>query len=244
VIDYFKDIIAHSQSLGLMDTVKITGSATETRVDGISDDKNVVLQATFNTPNPDFEGVFGLPNLAKLNTIMNIPEYKENAVIKVTKEIRGGEETPAGLHFENSAGDFLNEYRFMAKAVVDHKIKTQTMRQVTWDVAFEPTQAAIQRFKYQQTANAEENAFTAKNVNGNLEFDFGDHSTHAGNFIFEANVGAKLTKAWSWPVGNFIAILGSTGDKVIQISGTDGVAMITVDSGLVTYNYMLPALVK
>jgi hypothetical protein len=31
-----------------------------------------------------------------------------------------------------------------------------------------------------------------------------------------------------------------TGDKVVKISD-DGAAMITVDSGLATYNYILPA---
>lgn len=244
MIDYFKDIIAHSQSLGLMDIVKITGTDKETRVDGITEDKNVILQATFNLPNIEFDGTFGLPNLAKLNTIINIPEYKENARIKVVKESKGGEEVPVGLHFENSAEDFVNDYRFMSRAVVDAKVETRKMRHVTWDASFSPSQSAINKFKYQQNANADETVFTAKNNNGHLEFSFGDHSTHAGNFIFEHNIGKNLKKAWSWPVSNFLAILGADGDKVIEISGSDGVTRITVDSGLITYQYILPALVK
>jgi hypothetical protein len=43
------------------------------------------------------------------------------------------------------------------------------MRPVTWHVEFEPTVANIQRLKFQASANAEENNFTAKTNNGNLE---------------------------------------------------------------------------
>ena len=92
----------------------------------------------------------------------------------------------------------------------------------------------------QASANAEEVNFQAKTENGDLKFFFGDHSTHAGNFVFQPSVTGVLKRAWSWPIKTVIGILDLYGDKVFKISD-DGAAMITVNSGLATYNYILPA---
>jgi hypothetical protein len=111
---------------------------------------------------------------------------------------------------------------------------------VNWHIEFEPTVAAIQRLKMQAQANSEEANFQARTDGGNLKFFFGDHSTHAGNFVFESGVTGQLKRAWSWPVKTVISILDLVGDKRMRISD-DGAAMITVDSGLAVYNYILPA---
>jgi hypothetical protein len=92
----------------------------------------------------------------------------------------------------------------------------------------------------QAQANSEETNFQARTDSGDLKFFFGDHSTHAGNFVFEAGVAGQLKRSWSWPVKTFISIMDLVGDKVVKISD-EGAAMITVDSGLAVYNYILPA---
>jgi hypothetical protein len=148
-----------------------------------------------------------------------------------------------GLHFENKTGDFKNDYRFMVSEIVNDKLKTAKMKPLTWHVEFEPTVAAIQRLKMQAQANAEEPNFMAKTENGDLKFYFGDHSTHAGNFVFHPGTAGKLTRSWLWPVSQFIAIMNLTGDKTVRISD-DGAAKITVDSGIAVYEYILPALSK
>jgi hypothetical protein len=96
------------------------------------------------------------------------------------------------------------------------------------------------RLKMQMSANAEEPNFQAKTENGDLKFFFGDHSTHAGNFVFQAGVNGQLKRAWSWPAKQFVSIMDLTGNKIVRISD-DGAAQITVDSGLAVYNYILPA---
>ena len=73
-----------------------------------------------------------------------------------------------------------------------------------------------------------------------LTFSFGDHSSHAGSFVFQHDVGGTLKRAWHYPVSNFINILNLSGDKIVQMSD-DGAAQITVDSGLGLYTYILPA---
>jgi hypothetical protein len=184
-----------------------------------------------------------MPNLGKLNTILNIPEYKENAVITVSTQDKNGEMIPVGVHFENKSGDFKNDYRFMSAEIVNDKLKTVRMKQVAWNIDIVPSAASIQRLKFQASANSEENNFIAKTENNDLKFYFGDHSSHAGNFVFQSGVSGKLSKAWAWPVAVVISILSLPGDKTFKISD-EGAAMITVDSGIAEYNYILPAQTK
>ena len=92
----------------------------------------------------------------------------------------------------------------------------------------------------QATANAEETTFQAKVEDGHLKFFFGDHSTHAGNFIFQHDVGGDIKRAWAWPAKTVIDILDLAGDKVMRISD-DGAAQIIVNSGLAVYTYTIPA---
>jgi hypothetical protein len=152
--DHLLDIVQHTHGLGIIDLVKITGTDSETVIDALAEDRTVIVQAKFKNPVPEFVGTFGMPNLAKLNTILNIQEYKEDAKISVTKQDYNGESTPAGVHFENKAGDFKNDYRFMLANVVTDKLKAVKFKGVKWGVEIEPSVAAIQRlrFKHKPTA--------------------------------------------------------------------------------------------
>jgi hypothetical protein len=224
----------------MIDLVKVTGSADSTLINAVGEERVAIVEAQFHNPVPEFIGTFGMPNLSKLNTILNIPEYKEDAKLSITTQTKEDVTAPTGIHFENKAGDFKNDYRFMSAEVVNDKLKTVKFKGVKWGVEIEPSVASIQRLRFQSQANSEETTFIAKTENGNLVFYFGDHSSHAGNFVFQAGVTGTLSKNWSWPVGLFLSILNLHGDKSIQFSD-DGVAKITVDSGLIKYEYLLPA---
>lgn len=238
--DYLQDIVQHTHSLGFIDLVKITGTDAITSIDAVSEDRIAIIQAQFHNPVPEFIGTFGMPNLGKLKTILDIPEYKEDATINITQKNTG---EPDGISFKNKSGDFKNDYRLMTANVVTDKLKTVKFKGVKWGVEIEPTVAAIQRMRFMAQANAEETTFIAKVENGNLVFYFGDHSSHAGNFVFAHDVAGSLTKAWNWPVGAVISILSLPGDKMIRFSD-EGATQVTVDSGLAVYNYILPAQTK
>lgn len=244
--DYLTDIVKHILPLGI-ELVKVTGSKTDTVLNGIADDRSVIIEAKLKAPVAEFTGVFGLPNLSKLNTILGIPEYKEEATLTVAtqdKEVDGKKSTvPVGVSFVNKAGDFKNDYRFMGAEVVNDKLKAVKFRGVKWNVEFEPSVASIQRLRYQASANSEITTFIAKTEQGALKFYFGDAASHAGNFVFAPVVAGLLTKAWSWPVSQIMTILALPGDKSFKISD-DGASMITVDSGMIEYNYIIPAHTK
>lgn len=235
--DHLLDLVEHTFKLGVIDLIKITGTAQETVISGLAEDKSVVVEGKFAGPVAEFVGNFGMPNLSKLNILLNLQEYRENAKLTVTRKDTGALD---GINFENAAGDFKNSYRFMASEIINEKLKTVKFKGVNWHIEFEPTIAGIQRLKMQAQANAEEVNFQAKTDGGDLKFFFGDHSTHAGNFVFHPGVSGQLKRAWSWPIKTVISILDLTGDKVMRISD-DGAAQITVDSGLAVYNYILPA---
>jgi hypothetical protein len=235
--DQLLDLVQHTHDLGCIDLIKITGDDTTTVINGLAEDKSVVVKAQFHHPVTDFVGTFGMPNLAKLKTLLNLQEYREDAKLTITRRTP---EEPDGINFENKHGDFKNNYRFMASGIVSEKLKTAKMKPVNWHIEFEPTNASIQRLKWQMSANVEEPNFQVKTEGSDLKFYFGDHSTHAGNFVFQGNVTGQLKRAWSYPAKQFASIMDLTGDKVVRISD-DGAAQITVDSGVAVYNYILPA---
>jgi hypothetical protein len=181
-----------------------------------------------------------MPNLDKLSLHLKNPEYKDNAKIDVVQAERNGETVPTHIHFENAAGDFQNDYRFMNKAIIEEKLKTVKFKGATWAVEFQPSVEAIGRMKLMSAAHTEEPTFNVKTVNSNLVFSFGDVSTHAGEFVFQHNVQGALQHTWSWPVAQVQAILNLTGDKTMSISD-QGAMMISVDSGIAKYDYILPA---
>jgi hypothetical protein len=235
--DHLKDLVSHTFDLGCIDLVKITGTDKETNISGLAEDRSVVVEGKFANPVADFIGTFGMPNLSKLKILLNLEAYKDDATLAINRTATGA---PDQLNFENKTGDFKNSYRFMASEIVNEKLKTVKFKGANWGIEFEPTAAAIQRLKMQAAANAEEVNFQAKTENGDLKFYFGDHSTHAGNFVFQTDVDGTLKRAWSWPIKTVISILDLYGDKVMKISD-DGAAQITVDSGLAVYNFILPA---
>ena len=241
--DYLLDVVQHTHNLGFIDLVKITGDDDTTSIEGIAEDRSVILKGDFHKPVAEFMGTFGMPNLATLSVILRIPEYAENEKISINTQDRNGDTVPVGIHFENASGDFQNDYRFMASEVVNDKLKSVTMKNVNWGVEFEPTIASVQRLKMMISANSEESTFIARTEGDDLKFAFGDASTHAGEFVFQPDVAGSVSKGWAWPVDQVSKILSLGGDLKYSISD-DGVSQISVDSGLGVYNYLLPAQTK
>jgi hypothetical protein len=181
-----------------------------------------------------------MPNLDKLALHLKNPEYKDNAKIDVIEAERNGETVPTHIHFENAAGDFQNDYRFMNKQIIEEKLKTVKFKGANWGVTFTPSMAAISRMKLMAAAHSEEPTFNVSTKDSNLVFSFGDASTHAGEFDFEKGIEGTLAHTWSWPVAQVQSILNLDGDLTMSISD-QGAMMISVDSGMAKYDYILPA---
>ena len=237
--DILQDIVAHTHSLGFLSLVKVSNDEG-TAIDSMAEDRSVILSAVTHAPVAEFKGTFGMPNLDKLALHLKNPEYQKDAKIDVVKADRNGDIIPTHIHFENTAGDFQNDYRFMNKAIIEEKLKTVKFKGASWTVTFQPSMASIARMKLMSAAHAEEPTFNVMTREGNLIFSFGDQSTHAGEFVFQHGIEGTLAHTWSWPVAQVQAILNLDGELTMSISD-QGAMMITVDSGMAKYDYILPA---
>jgi len=241
--DILQDIVAHTHSLGFLTIVKVTAE-NDTVITSMAEDRSVILNAVTHNPVSDFNGIFGMPNLDKLNLHLKNPEYSENAKLEIVTAEKDGETVPTHIHFENETGDFQNDYRFMDKGHIETKLQNVKFKGATWNVEFTPSQSSINRMKLMSQAHTEEPIFNVSTevTNGatDLVFSFGDVSTHAGKFVFQNAVEGSLSHSWSWPVSQVQAILNLSGDKTMKISD-QGAMTIVVDSGLAEYEYILPA---
>jgi hypothetical protein len=241
--DILQDIVAHTNKLGFLNIVKITGTEKQTLIDSMADDRTVIMYAETTNPHPDMIGTYGMPQLEKLRYLLDGKEYQEDSKIEVVTADRNGETIPVGLHFENKDGDFKNDYRFMNQSIIEEKLKTVKFRGAKWDVEVTPTVSAIQRFQFQAGANTEHTTFLVKTDGDKLKFIFGDAASHGGEFIFAQGITGKLTKAWTWPVVPVLSILkiADSNNAKISFSNDQGAMQIELDSGIATYKYIIPA---
>jgi len=236
IIDALKEIVTHTHTLGILDTVKVEGTDEETGFVSLSSDQTVYLHSKFHKAIPEFKGVFGLPDLARLNTILNIPEYSENAQVTMQRHLS---DNPASVSFQNVSGDFRNDYRFMSSTIVETQIPTQTLRPIKWDISFTPSARAIQRLKYQSQAVGNTiKSFAAWTDGGNLMVSLGDKSSVVGAFAF-AEVTGSVSEA-NWPLNAIQTILGLDGEKTVKIF-SDRLMEIVVDSGFATHTFNIGA---
>lgn len=243
--DTLQDIVAHTHSLGFIDLVKIVGDDKSTHIDAMAEDRSVVVKSELKSPVKEFAGTFGMPNLGKLDILLKLPVYKDKAEITVNTQERNGDTVPVGLHFENDSKDFKNDYRFMNAEIVSEKLKSVQFRGVNWHVNIKPTMPDVQRLNFQAQANAEENVFTVSTDGDALKFKFGDASSHAGEFTFATGITGTLTKTWAWPVAQVTQILKLIEHNECEMSfSDDGALQITLDNGMASYQYILPAQTK
>ena len=71
--DILQDIVKHTHGLGFLDLVKISGDGSETAIDSMAEDRSVILQGTFNKPQTEMSGTFGMPQLGKLDIHLKCP---------------------------------------------------------------------------------------------------------------------------------------------------------------------------
>jgi len=231
MIDYLKEIGVHTNGLGFLDVVKLSSNSDETSFMSITDDKSVFLTSVFKITCKEFNGICGLEEIGRLTTILNNPEYKENASVSI-KENNGN---PVSLTISNSSGDCINEYRFRAKELIESKLPNKTRKTVRWDISFEPNIAAIQKLKY-QTQSVGNSSLTIKTNGSDLMFSLGDVNTYTGQFVFSSGINGSIRTPRKWPLVQIYKILTLGGDKKIDICD-DGIMQITVTTGMAEHQY-------
>lgn len=220
--------------------VKVITDENQTKLEAVAPDRAIILYATTHEVYPEFFGTFGFSNMEKLEHHLKNPEYKDNAIIKVVNVTKTDVTYPDHIHFENEDGDFRNEYRFIPPFLIDQKMKGVTLNIAKWVIDFKPTLESIKRLKLQSTANKEEKTFQVKTEQSNLIISFGNLASHAGSFVFQHDINGILKHTWNWPVDPVMNVLNLDGEKTMFLAD-NGAMKIEVDSGLVKYEYIIPA---
>lgn len=243
--DVVQDIVKHTAGLGFISSVKVSGTDAETTLDAMDNDRTVILKATLHNAVPEFAGEFGLGNLGFLSGVSGLPNYQaDDATVDVVSRDRNGVATPDHLLFKDIEGN-TDQYRFMSKEIVEQTLQTVKFKGVEWDVVFEPTKQKVSEL--QQVAGIYggiEPNFTVKTEDGNLVVTVGaSDGSFTGKRTFATNVSGDLNEGYAWPLSQVLAILklGMSGSCVMNIS-TKGALMISVDSGIGKYDYILPAM--
>lgn len=246
--DIILDIVKHTAGLGFIESVKVTGTVDETRLDAMDTDRTVILNAKLHNPVADFVGEFGMGNLGFLNGVSNLGNYKEDgAEVVVNRRERNGEEHPESLLFKDAHGN-TDTYRFMSKQVVEQQLKTAVFRGANWNVTFEPSKQKVSELtQVASIYSSIDPTFKVRTEDGNLVLYIGgsDGASHTGRRVFANNVTGELAQSWSWPLNQVLSILklGMSGICVMKIAD-QGALQISIDSGIGIYDYILPALTR
>ena len=243
--DVVQDIVKHTAGLGFITNVKVTGTDEATELDAMDADRTVILHATLHNAQPDFKGEFGLGNLGFLAGVTALGNYQtDDATVEVVARDRNGVSSPDHLMFKDADGN-TDQYRFMSKEIIEQTLQTVKFKGVEWDVTLEPTKAKVNEL--QQVAGIYggiEPNFTVKTEGTDLIVTVGAaDGSFTGKRTFAQNVNGEITEGYAWPLAQVLAILklGMSGTCVMQIS-KKGALMISVDSGIGKYDYILPAL--
>lgn len=240
--DYLLDMVKHTLPLAAFAQLRIDSNADATEISATEGEKQMVLRAKTHSPIPQFASTFGIPNLALLNTLLNIPEYDASAAITLMSKQHEGTAIPFNISFKNAAGDFQNDFRLMSAKVIESMEPKLNFNVKSWPVEFVPTANALQRLKYQVSALPDEKTVEFRVKDGKITASVGDASSHTGSFVFQDGVSATANHTIPVPSNFVVGALNMVGDKTIRM-GDLGV-MITVDSGLVSYDYIIPMVTK
>lgn len=243
--DVVQDIVKHTAGLGFITAVKVTGTDSETTLDAMDADRTVIMQAKLHNAEADFAGEFGLGNLGFLSGVTGLGNYQtDDATVEVVSRERNGVDTPDHLLFKDAEGN-TDQYRFMSKEIIEQTLQTVKFKGVEWDVTFEPTKAKVSELQaLAGIYGGIEPNFTVKTDGSDLIVTVGAaDGSFTGKRTFARNVDGEINQGFAWPLAQVLAILklGMSGHCVMQISSR-GALMISVDSGIGKYDYILPAL--
>lgn len=242
--DNLKDVIKHTFGLGFIDATKLVGENSETRVEAIAEDKSVVMYGKLKSEIADIDNeTIGFARMAVLKGMLDFPPFGEDAAtITIETQSRAGVEIPSEIAFKSTEGHKAN-YRFMGKEATNESIKVPPFKGATWDVVVEPTKKNLKDLSYfSSVLGAYEPVFTVVTSGSNLEFHIGAGGSDRSIVPVASDITGALSHQWSWPLSQVLAILKLSDASVCTMSFSDmGAMKINVDSGLGSYEYVLPA---
>lgn len=237
------DIVRHTGSLGFIDTVKVTGTDEDTRVEAMDGERTVIIKAKLLKTEENLKGEFGMSHLNLLQGLLTYANFKtDGASIEVKRRERQGKGlVPEEIVFKDEKGQTAS-YRLMSSDLIPEQAK---FLGTAWDVVVEPSVSKIKEFQaLAGLYGSFENYFMVKTVDNELRFYIGDEgsSMHRAFLTIAEDVEGKLAGDLHWPIQQVLSILklGQDENLKLQFSGR-GALQITMTSPHAEYNFILPA---
>jgi len=240
LLDAFKDIIKHTSSLGIIEMVKLMGTAATTKLETKDIDNTVIIYGEMYQPISGVDTTLGLSRLAVLKGYIGM---HEESTVTISTETRAGVTVPTEIVFDNGDG-FVSNYRFMSESMINEQIKVPPFKGATWDVVTVPSKAAISMLNDNfGVLGTFEKRFIVSVDKGTLKFSIGTGPTDRTTVPFAKNVTGTLKHQWSYPLAQVLSILKLTDNASSStMSFSDqGALKIDIDSGIGKYSYIVPA---
>ncbi|MEM5877542.1 MAG: hypothetical protein QXF12_01555 [Candidatus Aenigmatarchaeota archaeon] len=245
------EIIKYTGDLGIVNLIKVTDEGTVLKVDGMSDDKTVVVNGEINTQSFSekiFGGSFGMTDFNLIKGLCNSPTFRteESQIVVVKKRIENSEKesdvVPVEILFKDGKGQRAS-YRLMDASLLP---KQAIFKGADWDVIFKPQQSKISEFfSFSNLYNKEKffSVFTEKN---NLMVAIGDNKGVSNSVVltFVENVKGKIENQLYWPISEFTNIMKLSFDKNNDIDiyiCQKGVMLVNIETPISVWKYIMPS---
>jgi hypothetical protein len=239
--DVLRDIVDHTNGLGIFTAIKITSTDESIRVYSLSTDNGVMIEGVSLAPVNEFQGIFGIHDIKQFSNVLKNREYRTDANIYVEFGTRGGELVPEYAVFENATGDFKNRFRLMSEVQVKRKLpEAESLSDILFDIDFEPSSESITRFKSQSNLANTVKSFIVYTEDSNVVFAFGDDTTCSGSLTFHKEISGKLTTKRHYSSTTFASIMALNGTKRVQING-EGIIKTTITTEFMEYSFTMAA---
>lgn len=239
--DQITDITKKIGGLGFVETVKVTGTTDETKIEAIDNDKTVIIKAKLTAAAPDLVGTFGISNLPLLSGLLNFASYKTDGATFTVKRRQDGS-APEAFEFADESGRGRAVVRLMNGNLVPDQ---PVVADIKWDVTFTPSKSKIQEFSALAGLYSQfDQYFGVKSEDGQLILSIGDpnSSTHNASMVFADEITGELKGELLWPINQFLSILkmGDGHDYTVSLT-TKGAMEVKVTTEQAEYRYILPA---
>lgn len=237
--DTIQDITKKIGGLGFVETIKVTGTAEETKIEAIDNDKTVIIKAKLNTAQPELVGTFGISNLPLLSGLLNFASFKTD---EATFEVKRRADGSCPEEFAFTGGGTGAQMRLMAGSLVADQPQ---VAEIKWDVTFVPTKSKLQEFSSLAGLYSQfDQYFSVKTVDGQLVVSMGDEgsATHRASMVLVDEVDGELKGELLWPISQFLQILkmGDGHDYTVSIT-SKGALQVKVPTDFAEYLYIVPA---
>ena len=240
--DVLVDILAHTIPLNILDTIKVTGSNTETLFESLAADTSIVFKANLKTPLPELNGIFGMSNLKILKGLTDFASFKtDNATVSIRNEIKDNVDTPVEIIFKDEDNRTAH-YRLLPPSIVPNQPKPINS---AWDITFIPTKSKIQELnKAAQIFSGQEEFFFVKTVGDELQIFIGEEGSSSHRMYVTFNKGSTGTvSGLHWNISQVIDVLKLITDSDITEMKimNKGLLQISIENDVATYQFLLPA---